>query len=286
MSLSMAAMTLMPVVLFGGKNPAAANNLGNVAFGLGLLLTPLLVSFLLRRISYEWAVSVVAAIVVAPVIPALLATYPQSQAGFALANALALLKEPAVLVAGCALFCYNSVEQSLTNWLPAFGKEVVGAQPGKADAGAADAAAQRLLSLYAVAIMLGRLGASQVPALTEYGSWIIAGAALLSTAVVLLMMIARRPWQAQLLAIISGLALAPCFPTTVGITFAKYRPEIYGSVFGIIFAMAMLGGVIVPKLIGNLAKGSSVQRSLRLLLPACVLFAVLVIVLGQIHTTR
>jgi len=284
MSLSMAAMTLMPVVLFGGKNPAAANNLGNVAFGVGLLLTPLLVSFLFRRISYELAVSVVAAIVVAPVIPALLAAYPQSQAAaFSLGDAVALLREPAVLVAGCALFCYTSLEQSFTSWLPAFGKEVIGAR--SSDASETDAAAQRLLSLFAVAMMLGRLGASQVPAITEYGSWMMAGAAVLAALVVLLMIVAWQPWQAAVLAVLAGLVLAPCFPTTVGITFAKYRPAIYGSVFGIIFAMAMLGGAIVPKLIGNLARGSSVQRSLRLLLPTCVVFAALVIVLGQIHTT-
>jgi len=285
MSLSMAAMTLMPVVLFDGKNPAAANNLGNVAFGLGLLLTPLAVSLLFRKMPYERAVSLVGAIVLAPVIPALLATYPKGQGAFAMGDAFALLGEPAVLVAGCALFCYSSLEQSFSSWLPAFGKEVIGRADPDADSGATDASAQRLLSLFAVAMMLGRLGASQVPAITEYGSWFVAAAALAAAAVVLLMTVARSAPQARLLAVLAGLLLAPCFPTTVGITFAKYRPEIYGSVFGIIFALAMLGGAIVPKAIGNLAKGSSVQRSLRLLVPACLVFAILVILLGQIHTT-
>jgi fucose permease len=133
--------------------------------------------------------------------------------------------------------------------------------------------------------MLGRLAASQVPEITRYGSWFVAGAAIAAGAVVLGMTAARSASQARWLAILAGLVLAPCFPTTVGITFAKYRPEIYGSIFGMIFAMAMLGGAIVPKVIGNLARGSSVQRSLRLLVPACVLFALLVILLGQIHTT-
>jgi fucose permease len=283
MSLSMAAMTLMPVVLFGGNNPAAANNLGNVAFGLGLLLTPLAVSFLFRRMSYEGALAVIGLVILAPIAPALLATYPQPQAAFALSDAVGLLREPAVLVSGLALFCYSSLEQSFSSWLPAFGKEVIGAQGD--DSGAADAAAQRLLSLFAVAMMLGRLVASQVPAITEYGSWLVAASALAAAVVVLAMTVARQAWQARLLAVLVGLLLAPCFPTTVGVTFAKYRPEIYGSVFGIIFALAMLGGAIVPKAIGNLARGSSVQRSLRLLVPACLVFAVLVILLGQIHSS-
>jgi hypothetical protein len=40
--------------------------------------------------------------------------------------------------------------------------------------------------------------------------------------------------------------------------------------------------VIVPKAIGNLAKGSSVQKSLKLLIPAGLVLIVLAIVLGRI----
>ena len=36
--------TLIPVVLFGGKDPARASNFGNAFFGLGLVVTPLLFS--------------------------------------------------------------------------------------------------------------------------------------------------------------------------------------------------------------------------------------------------
>lgn len=285
MSLSMAAMTLMPVVLFGGKNPAAASNLGNVFFGLGLFVTPFMASLLFRKVAYEKAVAVLAAIVAVPVIPAVLATYPESAAGFAISDAFALLAEPAVWVSGCALFFYSSLEQSFSNWLPAFGKEVISGAAPKADPGAVDASAQRLLSLFAVAMMLGRLVASQIPMITEYGSWLMAVAALLAAVVVMTMTVARSASQARLLAILAGLLLGPCFPTTVGITFDKFSPEVYGSVFGIIFAAGMLGGAIAPKAIGNLAKNSSVQKSLKLLVPACILFAILAIILGKIHTT-
>jgi len=84
------------------------------------------------------------------------------------------------------------------------------------------------------------------------------------------------------LAILAGLFFAPCFPTTVGVTFAKFEPAVYGSVFGIIFAVGLLGAVIMPKAIGNLAKGSSVQKSLKLLVPACILLIILALVLGRL----
>jgi hypothetical protein len=63
---------------------------------------------------------------------------------------------------------------------------------------------------------------------------------------------------------------------------------VYGSVFGIIFASALLGGATIPKAIGNLAKGkgSTVQKSLRLLIPACVILIVLAVVLGELPKAR
>jgi len=282
MALNTAGNTLIPVVLFSGRNLAAASNLGNVFFGLGLFLTPLIVSFLFQKTSYEKAVSALGMIVLAPVILAILATYPKSQAGFALSNAFELLTQPAVLVAALVLFCYISLESSFCNWLPPFGKEVITSTSPDADPNVVDASAQRLLSLFAVAMMIGRLIASQIPAITTYGSWFIAGAALIATLIILAMTTSKSALQAKVMAILAGLAFAPCFPTTVGVTFAKFSPEVYGSIFGIIFAVGLLGAVIVPKAIGNLAKGSSIQKSLRLLIPACIILLVLAIVLGYI----
>jgi len=281
MALNTAGNTLIPVVLFSGKNPAAASNLGNVFFGLGLFLTPLIVSFLFQKTSYEKAVSVLGMIVLAPVVLAILAVYPSSQAGFALSDAFALLKEPAILVAALALFCYISLEASFCNWLPSYGKEVISKDFAGLDDAVVDATAQQMLSVFAIAMMAGRLIASQIQLITTHGGIIIASVALVAALVILAMTKSGAMWTSALVAC-AGLAFAPCFPTIVGVTFSKFTPEVYGSVFGIIFAVGLLGAVIVPKAIGNLAKGSTIQKSLRLLLPACIALLVLAIVLGYI----
>ena len=44
-----------------------------------------------------------------------------------------MLTEPAVLVAGLALFCYAALDVSFSNWLPAFGKETMAASRPDAD---------------------------------------------------------------------------------------------------------------------------------------------------------
>lgn len=282
MSLNTAGNTLIPVVLFGGNDAAAASNLGNVFTCLGLFLSPMLISLLLKKTSFEIAVSALAVIVLLPIVPAVMADYPQSSAGFALSDAVALLRNPSVLLAALVLFCYIALESSFCNWLPGFGKEVITKQHAELDEETADAASQRLLSWFAIAMMLGRLGASQIPKITEYGSYIVAAAGLVSVAIILCMLVTRKMALANLLAVCAGLAFAPCFPTTVGITFARFRPEIYGSVFGIIFAIGLMGAVFVPKIIGNLSKDAGIQKSLKLLLPIAIGMIILVVILGKL----
>jgi len=281
MALNTAGNTMIPVVLYGGGNPAAASNLGNVFFGLGLFLTPLVVSFLFRKMSYEGSISVLGVIVLVPVIFALLAKYPVSEAGFVIKDAFLLLGKPAVLVAALALFCYISLESSFCNWLTPYSKEIISRDFPEMDGDVVDATAQQMLSVFAVAMMVGRLIASQIQLITTYGDIIIAVVALVAGLVIFAMTKSGAIWTSALVAC-AGLAFAPCFPTTVGVTFAKFSPEIYGSIFGIIFAVGLLGAVIVPKAIGNLAKGSTVQKSLKLLLPACLILIILALILGRL----
>jgi fucose permease len=274
-ALNTAGNTLLPAVLFGGKNQAAALNLGNVCFGLGVLLTPLIVSFLFQKLSYEKAVSVVALILLAPFPLALLATYPAGEPGFVVTDAFALLREPAVVVAALMMFCYISLETSFCNWLPVFGKEVIGRSRADAGVAAVDASAQRLLSLFAVAMMVGRLTASQLPGITTHACWYIAAASVVATATLVLMSVAKSAGQARVAAILGGLSLAPIFPTIAGSTLARFSPKVHGSIIGIIFLMGFVGASIAPRVIGSLAKGSSVQRSLRLLVPLAALLVIL-----------
>ena len=263
------------------ERAAAANNLLNVFFGLGLFTTPFLISFLFQKTTYEKGVSVLAAIILVPVIFSLLALYPQAKA-FTLGEAFGLLAEPACIIAALVLFCYIALEASFTNWLAPYGKEIISA--GKTlDAQQekkVDATAQRLLSVFAICMMIGRLLTS-VSGLARGGSYTIAGAAVIAAIVIVAMMVAKTGGLAFTLAALGGLAFAPCFPTTVGVTFGKFGGP-SGSLFGIIFAVGLAGAVIVPKAIGNLAKGSTVQNSLKLLVPACVLLLILALVLGVV----
>lgn len=281
MALNTAGNTLLPVVLFGGKDPAAASNLGNVFFGLGLFLTPLIVSYLFRKTTYPRAVSALGVLILVPAAPAIMAAYPKAAAGFSLGEAVSLLAQPVVLIGAIVLLLYGSLETSFCNWLTPYAKELLGRERPGRDEGAIDATAQRMLSFFAVAMMAGRLITSQVPNVTRYGSGIVAGVMVVSAAIIVGLAAVKKAARIPILAALAGLMLAPCFPTTVGLVYSKH-PANFGSVFGVIFAGAMLGGVVVPKAIGNLARGATIQRSLRLLVPICLLVAGCVLVLGAL----
>lgn len=289
MAMNTVGNVMGPKILFEGQNPAAANNLVNVFFGLGLFLTPLIVSFLFNKTSYEMSVSALAVLLLLPGIIALVAgpdTYPASAGNaFDLGNSVKLLAEPAVLVAALVLFCYISLEASFCNWLPSYGKEVIKNEKPDEDEQAVDASAQRLLSLFAIAMMAGRLVTSLVVK-TDLGHWFIAGAAVVMLIVIFMMLNTKQAAQARIMALLTGFFFAPCFPTTIGVTFSKFSPEIYGSVFGIVFAVGLAGAVIVPNAMGKLAKDSSIQKSLKLLLPLCIGLIVLALVLGSISPSE
>ncbi|AQT69271.1 putative transporter [Anaerohalosphaera lusitana] len=274
MAMNVVGNTLAKHVLFGGQNEAAALNLGNVFFGLGLFVTPIVVSFLFQKTTYEKAVASLGVLIIVPAILVFSATFPDKSPGFAFEQAVQLLGNPAVLVSALVLFCYISLEASFCNWLPMFGKDVIKKDAPSMDATAADASAQRLLSLFAIGMMASRLAASFLASKVTIvkdnpAAFFIVGAALVSGILIVAMINTRKTRTAQVLATLAGIAFAPVFPTVVGVTFGKFSSDVHGSVLGIIFAIGLAGAVIAPKAIGNLSRGSSVQKSLKLLVPVC-----------------
>ena len=260
MSLNTVGNTLIPIVLFDGKDPARASNFGNGFFGLGYILTPLLIVFILKtmNLSYNIALIIIGSLSLVFLAFAAMTTFPKVSIGYKFSMAFKLLLQPAVLVAALALFCYSSLETTMGTWIKKLMEELYG---GSSNVNSATKAGL-VLSLFGLAMMVGRFLFSAVKNLTAIGPKVIISMSLLSVLAILLMIIAGSPVLAIVAIIIAGLAFAPIFPTIIGITFAKFDPGLYGSIFGIVFAAAMLGSTFVPKIIGNFSVGSTVQQSL------------------------
>jgi len=267
MCLNTVGNTLIPVVLFNGQDPARASNFGNAFFGLGLVVTPLLFAF----VNWQLGLYLLGGLFLVGLLVALATQFPRVSIGYEFSMAFQLLAKPAVIVAALALFCYISLEASMNTWSKPYMTELLG---GK-DNPAAIQNAGFVLSLFGVAMMVGRFATSMVKNLTAIGVRLIGAAALVAAGTILVMILTSSPALATAAVVLTGLVFAPIFPTIVGVTFAKFEPRLYGSIFGIIFSVGLLGATFVPKIIGNLSAGATVQQSLLIVLAmAAALFVV------------
>jgi fucose permease len=259
MCLNTVGNTLIPVVLFKGQDPARASNFGNAFFGLGYVLTPLLFSlFATMAIDYKTGASILGGLMLLFLVIALGTGFPKASTGFQFSMAVALLSKGAVLIAAIALFCYVALEISMGTWIKPYMVEIFG---GDKDPNAV-ANAGLVLSFFGVAMMIGRFLTASIKNLTAMGSKVITLASLVSIAAIGLMMMTQSATMAIVAVMLTGLVFAPIFPTIVGVTFAKFESSLYGSIFGIIFAVGLFGGTVVPKIIGSLSIGQTVQQSL------------------------
>jgi fucose permease len=273
MSLNTVGNTLIPVVLFDGKDPARASNFGNAFFGLGLVVTPLLFSL----VNWKLGLFILAGLFFVGLLGALATKFPRVATGYEFSMAFRVLGKGAVIVGALALFCYISLEVSMTTWSKPYMTELLG---GK-DNPTAVANAGFVLSLFGVAMMAGRFATSMVKNLTAIGVKLIAVAALVAVCAIAVMITTSSAATAMAAVVLTGLVFAPIFPTIIGVTFAKFEPKLYGSIFGIMFSVGLLGATFVPKIVGNLSEGGTVQQSLYIVLGMAVALFVISLGLGM-----
>jgi len=204
MCLNTVGNTLIPVVLFGGRDPARASNFGNAFFGLGYVITPLLFS-LVAGPGFRTGVYLLAALFFVFFVVALAATFPQVSTGYQFSMAFKLLGNGPVLAAAVALFCYIALEISMATWSKPYMTEILGG----AGSPRAVANAGLVLSLFGVAMMVGRFLTSMVKNLTAIGVRLVGAMSLLAVLAVLVMLNTRTPIVAIAAVVLTGLVFAP-----------------------------------------------------------------------------
>lgn len=200
-------------------------------------------------------------------------TYPQVSTGFELSRAVKLLAKPMVLIAALALVCYIGMEFTMTMWTKILMTELFDSSVNPN----AVRNAGLVLTGFALAMAVGRFATSAVKNLSKIGPKIIAAMSLISIISIVVLSITESSLVAILAVLVTGLAFAPMFPTIVGVTFSKFDPGLYGSIFGIIFSVGLLGPTFLPPVIGKLSVGRTIQQTLPI--AAVVAGALLVIAL-------
>lgn len=269
---NIAGNTLLPTLF---QDPAAGSNLGNAFFGLGALLIPAVTARLLQSFRLKQALSVVALIALLPTIAAFGSTFPTLPRQFDTALAVGLLGNIVTWLSALTLFCYIGLEVSMATWITTYAS----------DLGADHSQAANTLSIFFVFMMISRLlsGLQHYATgvdLTPNGGPILFTLAMLSAGVILWMTTAPTLKHGRIGVAAAGFLFGPIFPTTIGVTFQHFDPSQWGTLFGVIFAIGLLGATWLPVWIGLIAKGKSVRVGLRLLTATSVVLAVLSILLG------
>lgn len=266
--------TLIPNLF---EDPSAGSNLGNTFFGLGALLVPILTAYLFRKTDFSKVMIVLSVLMLAPVVSAFLASFPTLEKSFSATVALALLANYVTWISALTLFCYIGLEVSMAIWITTYASEL----------GADDGQASRMLSLFFAALMVSRLiFALQDKVtgieLTPLGGYVISGGAVVAALALTVMIRARDLAVARNAVILTGAVFGPMFPTTIGVTFQHFSPSQWGTLFGVIFAVGLIGSSLLPAWIGQMAKGKSVQSGLNILRITAAALAVIGFALGAI----
>lgn len=229
---------------------AAALNVLGVFFGFGALFLPFSLGVLLSRAGLPGVLAGAAGLCALTGALALALRFPAPKQahGWPLARVGSFVRTPLVLALACLLFFQSGNEFVLGGYFATFATREL-AMP--------IASASYLLAAYWAAIMISRLTLSR--AVLRFGAdRIVLGGALLAAAGAVGVAVAQTPAVAVAAILLTGFALAGIFPTVLGIAGTAFRQH-SGTVFGILFTVALTGGMTMPWIAGHLAERAGMR---------------------------
>jgi fucose permease len=230
-----------------------AMNMGDFVFGMGAFLMPILVAFLLQKISLARTFLVLAALAVVPVLLGLGVKWARldSPATQTVAEGLRiLLSDPIVWLCCLAFFCHVPIEASVAAWATTL----------MTDKKVSEATASTLLSVFWLSFMGSRL----ITALTlppGAGPILVISLAALCIVFTLGIAFSRSAALTCTMVVAAGLILGPIFPTLIAMLLGHVEKPLHGRAVGLFFCIGGIGWTAIPLLIGWYAKRTSVQRA-------------------------
>lgn len=242
-------------------------NLLNLFFGLGGMLTPLVASELVGGDSVKLCYLVATLTAITLLVHATTTMPgPTGERGFKLSEIHLVVGNPALYLLGLLLFLYVACEVGVWNWLA---KHLI-AQ------GVAENTAFRILSLgFALGLLLGRIVVSRILLKVAPVTVTLIVSALMAVTTYFALQ-ATDTMVAAVAVFCAGLAMAPVFPTALGMTGDAF-PKATATAMGIVITAGWTGLAVSSKIIGGLAGGDDKQlKTALLVLPAFSVVMVLV----------
>ncbi|HWR54780.1 MAG TPA: MFS transporter [Bryobacteraceae bacterium] len=233
----------------------SALNLLGVFFGFGALVIPFTIGALVDTLGLAVVLYLPAAFTagVALLFAALPFPPPRHAKGVPLAQTLKLLRNPLVLLFAFTLFCQSGNEFVFAGYFSSYMTREMHVPISTAS---------YILAAFWATIMLARVIASRV-LLRAPGSAVVLVSAAGTAAGLGLLAVAPSSGVAIAAILLTGFATSSVYPTVLGLAGAAFA-EYSGTVFGILFSIALVGGMLVPWAVGHFAEANGLRAGLML----------------------
>lgn len=255
-------------------------NLLDICFGLGLASLPLVVQALQRQGGLElifWSLGALTVVLLLLIVTSRFPVPTKSHSSGS-GEAVSLFGNPSFLLLALALFMYVGAEVSVGKWVVTFmerdasilaSQGVTGAQLVEMSRMSPDVLNQffeadptgvaiagyalRTLSLFATALLVGRLVSSLLLGVLRVNSVILMTAgSLLTTVSLLLAFTASSAGTVRLGLIAAGFGMGPIFPTSVGLA-SVMNPRIAGTAMSWVMGVGFAGLLVIPPAVGYIS---------------------------------
>ncbi|HVM76131.1 MAG TPA: MFS transporter [Candidatus Saccharimonadales bacterium] len=239
--------------LYGERRGPMLNVLG-IFYGVGALCIPLLAAVIAGHFTIPQLLWICAGMAGVCAIVFLLMSFPAAveAQSFSWKDAARVVRYPGVLLIGLLLFCQSGNEASIAGWTSTYA--------GPAGLGLGPRVATVVLAMYWGSLMLGRLAAAQLLGFARKTQLVIASA-VGSVAGAWILIASESTLTLMVGAIVLGLSYASIFPTVLAIAGDAYQ-KMAGTVFGLLFAIALIGGMTFPWAVGRLAEAANVRAGM------------------------
>jgi fucose permease len=266
-ALNGASNTLVADLHDDPRRKASALNLLGVFFGFGALFLPFAIGALLAAFSVPRLLTAAAVLCAAAGVFAALLRFPAPKQRQALpfAEMPRFLRSPLVLAFAALLFFESGVEFTLGGFISTYLTHDLGVS--------SVALASWILAGYWASIMLSRVVLSRL-ALASDPYRTLLYCALGAGAGAVLAAAASGPAVATFAIVVFGASLAGVYPTALGIAGDRFQSH-SGTVFGILFAIALAGGMILPWAAGRIGAAAGLRWGFAMI--ACAFAAIAVL---------
>lgn len=252
-ALNQATNTLIADLHQDPRRKNAALNVLGVFFGFGALFIPFTIGSWLPALGIHRILIGAGLLILLPVISAAVLGFPQPRetASTAWSAVAQLLRQPLVLAFAFLLFFQSGNEFSIGGYLASYLTRELGIPLRLAS---------YALAGYWGALMIVRAVLGRV-LLRIRGELLIRVSALAVFICLVLLTMVHSAALGQTIAILLGASIAAIFPTVLGLAGTRY-PHCAGTVFGILIGIALLGGMSMPYLTGQIAAKSGIRIAL------------------------